>query len=123
VPLKGSFAALTFAALLFVTATTGIGLLVSAFTKTQIAALAATAIITMIVTVSFSGLTEPVSSLEGAGKVIGQLFPATYFLNISRGIFTKALHFVDLKQDFLILAAFFPVLTWASVLCLNKQEA
>jgi ribosome-dependent ATPase len=122
VPLKGSFIALTFAALLFVTATTGIGLLMSSFTKTQIAALAATAIVTMIATISFSGLTEPVSSLEGLGAFIGELFPATYFLNISRGVFTKALQFDDLQADFLALAAFIPVLTLLSVLSLSKQE-
>lgn len=122
VPLKGSFAALSLAALIFVTATTGIGLLMSSFTRTQIAALAATAIVTLLATVSFSGLTEPVSSLEGAGAVIGRLFPATYFLNISRGIFTKALEFGDLHGDFLALAAFVPVLTLLSLVALNRQE-
>ncbi|MFW2371933.1 MAG: ribosome-associated ATPase/putative transporter RbbA [Gammaproteobacteria bacterium] len=122
VPLKGSFLTLSFAALIFVTATTGIGLLMSSFTKTQIAALAATAIVTLLVTVSFSGLTEPVSSLEGPGAVIGALFPATYFLNISRGVFTKALELSDLYADFLALATFVPLLTLLSLIALNKQE-
>ena len=96
VPLKGSFPALSLAALIYVSATTGLGLLVSSFTKTQIAALVAAAIFTMLPTISFSGLNEPVSSLEGPGAMIGRFFPATYFLNISRGIFTKALEFSDL---------------------------
>ncbi len=122
VPLKGSLLTLTFAAFIFVTATTGIGLLMSAFTKTQVAALGATAITTMLITVSFSGLTNPVSSLSGAGAVIGHLFPATYFLNISRGIFTKALEFKDLYVDFMALAAFIPVLIMLSVIFLSKQE-
>jgi len=122
VPLKGSLLTLSFAALLFVTVTTGIGLLLSAFAKTQVAALAATAILTLLPTVSFSGLTEPVSSLSGIGAVIGQFFPATYFLNISRGLFTKALEFQDLTADFLALAAFIPVLTLLSVALLSKQE-
>lgn len=122
VPLKGSLLTLSFAALIFVTVTTGIGLLMSAFTKTQIAALGATAITTLLATVSFSGLTNPVSSLTGIGAYIGQVFPATYFLNISRGLFTKALEFKDLYFDFLALAAFIPVLTVLSVIFLNKQE-
>lgn len=122
VPLKGSLLTLSFAALIFVTATTGIGLLMSSFAKTQIAALGATAIATLLTTVSFSGLTNPVSSLTGIGAVIGQLFPATYFLNISRGIFTKALEFKDMYMDFLALAAFIPVLTVLSVIFLSKQE-
>lgn len=122
VPVKGSVVALTFGALLYVTATTGIGLLISTFTKTQIAALFGTAILTMLPTVQFAGLTTPVSSLEGAGYWIGQFFPATYFLVICRGVFTKALSFGDLTGQFLALAAFIPVLTLLSLVLLRKQE-
>ena len=122
VPVKGSVLALTFGALLYVTATTGIGLLISAFTQTQIAALFGTAILTMLPTVQFAGLTTPVSSLEGLGYWIGQFFPATYFLVISRGVFTKALGFGDLTGQFLALAAFIPVLTLLSLALLRKQE-
>ncbi|MGB0466253.1 MAG: ribosome-associated ATPase/putative transporter RbbA [Pontibacterium sp.] len=121
VPLKGSFLALTVGALLYVTATTGLGLLMSSFTKTQIAALMGVAIATMLPAVQFSGMTEPVSSLEGAGALIGQLFPTTYFLIISRGIFTKDLAFAELYSQFLSLAAFIPVLTLLSLLLLRKQ--
>ncbi len=122
VPVKGSLPALVVAALLYVVVTTGFGLLVSTFTRTQIAALFGTAMLAIIPTVSFSGLTSPVSSLEGAGYWIGQFFPASYFLIISRGIFTKALGFADLLPHFLALAAFIPVLTALSVLLLKKQE-
>jgi len=122
VPLKGSLLTLSFAALLFVTVTTGFGLLMSSFTRTQVAALAATAILSLLPTVSFSGLTEPVSSLTGIGAVIGKYFPVTYFLNISRGVFTKALEFKDMYADFVAIAAFIPVLTLLSVAFLSKQE-
>ncbi|MGB4064771.1 MAG: ribosome-associated ATPase/putative transporter RbbA [Azonexus sp.] len=122
VPVKGSLLALCLAALLYVIVTTGFGLLVSTFTSTQIAALFGTAILCILPTVSFSGLTSPVSALEGAGYWIGQFFPATYFLVISRGIFTKALGFAELLPHFLALAAFIPVLTVLSVLLLRKQE-
>ncbi|MDA0190095.1 MAG: ABC transporter permease, partial [Proteobacteria bacterium] len=122
VPVKGSLLALVAGALLYVTATTGLGLLISTFTRTQIAALFGTAILTMLPTVQFAGLTTPVSALEGAGYWIGQCFPATYFLIISRGVFTKALGFSDLAPQFAALAAFVPLLTLASLLLLRKQE-
>lgn len=122
VPLKGSLLILSFGALLFVTATTGLGLLMSSFAKTQIAALAATAIFTLLPTVSFSGLNEPVSSLEGVGTVISTIFPATYFINISRGVFSKALEFNDLYHDFIALTAIVIVITLLSMLALKKQE-
>jgi len=122
VPLKGSFIALTLGAVLYVTATTGLGLLMSAFTNTQIAALAVTAIVTLLAAINFSGMIHPVSSMEGAGAVIGKFFPTTYFLIISRGIFTKALGFVELYRNFLALATFIPVLTILSLVFLKKQE-
>ncbi|MGK0524106.1 MAG: ribosome-dependent ATPase [Pseudomonadales bacterium] len=121
VPIKGGVLTLTLGALLFVTATTGLGQVISAFASTQIAALAATAIITILPTVQFSGVTEPVSALEGAAAIIGQFWPATWFLEISRGVFTKGLAFGDMQHAFLILAAFIPVLTFLAVALLRKQ--
>ena len=122
VPVKGSFLALSVGALLYVAATTGLGLLISAFTKTQIAALFGAAIATMVPAVLFSGMMQPVSSLEGGAALVGQIFPTSYFMTISVGTFTKALGFADLTPMFLGLAAFFPALTILSVMLLNKQE-
>lgn len=122
VPLKGSFWTLSLGALIFVCATTGIGLLMSSFTKTQVAALAATAILTLVPTINFSGLKDPVSSLEGAGAFVGKLFPVTYFINISRGIFSKALSFSDLTMDFVFMTLSIPVLLLLSMILLKKQE-
>jgi ribosome-dependent ATPase len=123
VPLKGSLALLTLAALFYVVITTGIGLLFSSFAKTQIAALGATAILTLLPTVSFSGLKEPVSSLEGVAALIGNTFPATYFMNISRSIFNKAVNLEQLQFDFFFLFVAIFIVTGASVILLKKQEA
>jgi ribosome-dependent ATPase len=122
VPVKGSLLALTLGTLLYVIATTGYGLLISTFTRTQIAALFGAAILTMLPTVQFSGLTTPVSSLESVGYWIGQFFPASYYLTMSRGVFTKALGFADLIDQFVALAAFIPVMTGLAVALLPKQE-
>ena len=121
VPLKGGLFTLTLGALLFVTATTALGQVMSTFASTQIAALAATAILTILPTVQFSGLTEPVSSLSGAGAWIGPFWPATWFLQISRGVFTKGLTLADMQGAFLALAAFTPVLTGLAMVLLRKQ--
>jgi ribosome-dependent ATPase len=122
VPLKGSLPALTLAALLYVTANTGIGLLVSAFTRTQIAALFGTAILTTVPATQFSGLIVPASALTGGAAVIGTLFPTTYFLTASVGVFTKGLGLGDLLPTLLALAGFIPVLTGLSIAALRKQE-
>ncbi|MCK9337597.1 MAG: ribosome-associated ATPase/putative transporter RbbA [Arcobacteraceae bacterium] len=123
VPLKGSFILLFVATLLYVIVTTGIGMLFSAFTKTQIAALMGTAIFTLLPTVTFSGLTNPISSLEGVGAFIGNIFPATYYINISRGIFSKDIGFDSLYFDFFVLFITIFVITTLSALLLKKQES
>lgn len=122
VPVKGSFIALCLGALLYVTATTGLGLLISSFTRTQIAALFGTAIATMVPATLFSGMMQPVSSLQGGAAILGQIFPTSHFMTISVGTFTKALDLADLGGSFLALLAFPPVLTLLSALLLRKQE-
>lgn len=122
VPLKGSFLALAVGALLFVTATTGFGLLISAFTKSQIAALFAALILTMLPSMMFSGLIRPVSSLTGGAAVMGKLFPSAYFHKVSVGTFTKALGFGDLLANYAALGAFIAAFLVLSLVLLRKQE-
>ena len=122
VPLKGSFATLALGALLYVTTTTGYGMLISSFTHTQIAALFGTAILTFMPAMQFSGMLTPVTSLSGSGAVIAHIFPMTYFLKISVGTFTKGLGLADLGATVVALAAFIPVLTLLSLAFLRKQE-
>lgn len=123
VPLKGSLAALSAGAVVYVMATTGFGMLVSTFTSTQVAAIFAAAILTMLPTANFSGLLVPTSSLSGVGQVLGLFFPASWFQQISIGSFTKALGFAELWPSFAALVLFILAFTWLSVLGLKKQEA
>ncbi|MET0778736.1 MAG: ribosome-associated ATPase/putative transporter RbbA [Pseudomonas mandelii] len=123
VPFKGSALTLAFGGLLYVLATTSMGLLISAFTRTQIAAILGTMIITSLPTIQFSGLIVPRSSLDGAAAVMGMLFPAGYFLDIAVGTFTKALDIRQLWPQCLALFGFFLVFTGLSLAMLKKQEA
>ncbi|HBP5515970.1 ribosome-associated ATPase/putative transporter RbbA [Pseudomonas aeruginosa] len=122
VPLKGSLLALTLGALLYVITSTGLGLLLSTFMRSQIAAVFGTAIATMIPAIQFAGLIHPVSSLEGAAALIGKLYPTSHFLIISRGVFSKALGISDLWGYYLPLVAMILMLTLLSVCLLKKQE-
>jgi ribosome-dependent ATPase len=121
VPLTGSFATLTLAAFLYVFASTALGLLLSSFMKSQIAAIFGTALITIIPAVQFSGMIDPVSSLQGAGALIGQLYPASHFVTISRGVFSKALGFDDLGRELLALLVVGPMLLALGTALLKKQ--
>ncbi|TBU95563.1 ribosome-associated ATPase/putative transporter RbbA [Stutzerimonas kirkiae] len=122
VPVKGSLLALSLGALLYVICATGLGLLISSVLNSQIAAIFGTAIATLIPATQFSGLLHPVSAMEGAGAMIGNLYPTTHFLTISRGVFSKSLGLVELYPYFIPLLLTIPVLTLFSVLGLKKQE-
>jgi ribosome-dependent ATPase len=122
IPLKGSFMALFIGALLYVTTTTAYGMMISAFTRTQIAALFGTAILTVLPATQFSGMMVPVSALSGTARIMGSAFPMTYFVPISVGTFTKGLGFADLGRNLAALCVFIPILTLISLLLLRKQE-
>jgi ribosome-dependent ATPase len=122
VPLKGSFSTLLLGVIIYVTTMTAYGTVISAFTRTQIAALFGTAILTVLPATQFAGMMTPVSSLSAEAQIIGRAFPMTYFVPISVGTFTKGLGFVDLAPDLLALILFIPILTSISVLLLRKQE-
>ena len=98
-PLKGSFATLLAGTLIYVTATTAYGTMVSAFARTQIAALFGTAILTVLPATMFAGMMVPVSSLTGIARLMGRLFPMSYYLPVSVGTFTKGLGFADLGRN------------------------
>jgi ribosome-dependent ATPase len=123
VPLKGSILALLTGGFLYVICTTSLGFVMSAFTSTQIAAIFGTAIATILPATQFSGLTQPVSALEGTGALIGKIYPTSHFITICQGVFNKALGFKDLVDPFLALAVSIPILTAISWVLLKKQES
>jgi len=123
VPVKGSFLALSTGALLYAVCATAMGLLMSSFMRSQVAAIFGTAIATLLPASQFSGIIYPVSSLEGFGAFIGHIYPATHFVTISRGTFSKGLSFGDLQASFIPLLITIPVLMGLCVALLKKQEA
>ena len=123
VPLKGSLLALLTGGLLYISCATAMGLLMSTFTRSQIAAVFGTAIVTLIPAIQFSGLIYPVASLEGFGALVGQIYPTSHFLIISRGVFSKALGFTELYSYFVALLITIPVLLALCTSLLKKQEA
>jgi len=123
VPFTGSFLAFTVAALLYVIITTALGLVISAFMASQIAAIFATALLTMIPATQYSGLVDPVSSLQGAGAIIGQIYPTAHFVTITRGTFSKGLDFGDLSGPFIALLVTIPVLLGLGAVLLRKQAS
>ncbi|MBB5214454.1 ribosome-dependent ATPase [Parapusillimonas granuli] len=122
VPIKGSLPTLALTGVLYCVAATGLGLLASAMTRSQIAAMFFTMIATLIPAIQFSGLMDPVSSMEGLGRIIGNTYPAAYMFTISRGIFNKALEFRDLWPSIWPMMLSIPVILGMAVALLRKQD-
>lgn len=123
VPLKGSLLGLSIGALFYLFASTGYGLLVASVTKSQVAAAFAGAILSMVLTMQFSGMLQPVSTLEGGAQLMGTLWPTTYCMHLSVGVFTKGLGIGDLTTNLLVLGAFIPAFVLVAAAFLKKQEA
>ena len=122
VPLKGSFAGLAVGTLLMVSASTALGLLISCFVRSQLAAIFATAIITMIPAQTYSGFLYPLSTMEGGALVIGKTFPSSWYYTVSVGSFTKGLHTADLLHEYAAIAAFAAASLILACVLLKKQE-
>ncbi|MBA3022652.1 MAG: ribosome-associated ATPase/putative transporter RbbA [Gammaproteobacteria bacterium] len=122
VPVKGSFLTLTLATLIYVGFSTGFGLFASTFTRSQIAAMFFAMIGSMLPAIQFSGMINPVSTLEGVGRVIGEIYPATHYITISRGVFNKALGMADLQAAFVPMALAALFILGLSIVLLKKQE-
>jgi ribosome-dependent ATPase len=54
--------------------------------------------------------------------LIGEIYPATHYITISRGVFNKALGFADLQAVFVADARGGPVILGLSIALLKKQE-
>ncbi|MWP46698.1 ribosome-associated ATPase/putative transporter RbbA [Gilliamella sp. Pas-s27] len=122
VPVKGSLFTLCLAAFAYCIISTGFGLLASTITRSQIAVIFLTCVGTMLPAIQFSGLLNPVASLEGSGRYIGEIYPTTHMLIIARGVFNKALGFMDLHNSIFILLVTIPIVLGASIFLLKKQE-
>lgn len=122
VPIKGSVLAMFFGVILALLATTAFGLFVSAFVKTQIAAIFATAIISMIPALNFSGMIYPVTTLPDTIYTAARTFPGYWLQLVSLGGFTKGLNFTDFFDCYLALSTIFAVYITLATLLLKKQE-
>ncbi len=120
--IKGSFIALLAAGFLYVAATSAVGFVSSALTRSQTAAVFGTAIVIMVPAVEFSGLMQPLASLEPVDRAIGALFPTSHFNQVSTGVFAKGRSLFDLAGELGILALFWAGLLAIAIALLRKQE-
>ena len=123
IPIKGSIFTLTLAVFAFSIFSTGFGLFASTFTSSQIGAMFFTIIGTLIPATQFAGMINPVSSMEGISRIIGEIYPASHMLTVSRGVFNKSLYLNDLGGDIIAMLIVGIIVVLCSVFLLKKQES
>ena len=122
VPVKGSFFTLSLAVFMFCVISTGMGLLASTITNSQIAAMFFAMVGTLVPSMQFAGLLNPVSSMEGVARFVGEIYPATHMFLISRGVFNKALALQDVTGSLWAMMWSIPVIIGLAIFLLKKQE-
>lgn len=105
VPFQGSLFLYFWLALLFIASSLGLGLLISNRAHTQREA-AQSALATMLFGMLLSGWVYPQSAMPDLPRFIGNLMPMSYFLRISRGIFTKGVGLDFVWSDAAVLALY-----------------
>jgi len=120
-PFKGDPIFFFIASGIYVTCTTGIGLLVSLIVRTQVAAMMMTVVVTIVPSVLYSGLLVPIASMDPQGQFEAHLFPAMYYTDIALGSFLKGIGLEQLWGKMLVLAIYAVVLWILSYLLFHKR--
>jgi len=110
-------------ALLYSTCTVGLGLMISAITRSQLAAMLATFLGAVAPAFTFSGIFTPAGSLDAVGRFVSRLVPATYFMTIVRGSYLKGGALEAYAPSLLVLALFSVAVYVAAWLALRKRLA
>ncbi len=120
-PFKGDPLFFFIASVIYVTCTTGIGLLVSLIVRTQVAAMMLTVVVTIVPSVLYSGLLVPIASMDSQGQFEAHLFPAMYYTDIALGSFLKGIGLEQLWDKALVLAIYAVVLWMLCYLLFHKR--
>lgn len=110
-------------ALLYSVCTVGLGLMISALTRTQFAAMLATFLGVVAPAFTFSGIFTPAGSLDAVGRFVSQLIPATYFMEVVRGSYLKGGDLAIYAPSLRALGLYCVIVYAAAWLALRKRLA
>lgn len=122
VPVRGSLLELYLLTLFFITASLGLGILISNIAKNQMQAFQMSFFV-MLPSILLSGFMFPREAMPVIIQYIGDLIPLTFYLTIIRGIMLKGIGFQYLMPQVLALLVFTVVLTTLSIAKFKKKIA
>ena len=119
IPVRGSLPLLYLLIAPFIIASLGMGLFISAVTKTQIQAMQLSFFFIMP-NILLSGFMFPRAAMPEPAQWIGAALPLTYFLTVMRGVLLKGVELSDVWRQALVLTGFAIVLVGMSVRKFSK---
>jgi len=122
VPIRGSLLELYLLTLFFITASLGLGILISNVAKNQMQAMQM-GFFVMLPSIMLSGFMFPRDAMPRLIYYLSNLIPLTYYLDIIRGIVLKGIGFSYLVGQVVCLLVFSVVLLIASTLKFKKKIA
>ncbi len=105
VPISGRLDQLLLAALVFISASLTLGMLISTVAKTQLQAMQLTVFL-LIPSILLSGFMFPYEGMPLLAQWIAEALPATHFIRLIRGIVLRAATLIDLWPDLVWLLGF-----------------
>jgi ABC-2 type transport system permease protein len=120
VPIRGSLLLLYALSLVFMWGTLGVGILVSAASRTVPQAMQL-AFLTFLPSIYLSGLLFPIEGMPKGAQVLAHVIPLTYYLRVVRGIVLKGVGLDSLWPQLWPLVIFGAVVFTLSVLRFRKQ--
>ena len=110
VPVVGSLGLLALATLIFITCNMAIGFTLSAAARNQTQALQMS-IMVLLPSILLSGFLFPFRGMPLWAQVIGNVFPATHYINISRGILLKGSDLMEIWPHLWPMIVFMVIIT------------
>jgi ABC-2 type transport system permease protein len=109
-PLKGSFLELIAISMLFLAGMSGMGILISTATRSQVLSVQLSMVLTYLPTFILSGFIFPVSNMPLIVQGITALIPARYLITVIKGIALKGVGSTLLITQILFLSVFCAVI-------------
>ncbi|PKQ16302.1 MAG: hypothetical protein CVT67_05840 [Actinobacteria bacterium HGW-Actinobacteria-7] len=121
IPFRGSVVVFAVASALYVLCTLGLGLFISALAPSVDVANLLSMLIAILPGFILSGFVFPLDSIPWVLQVVSRIFPAQYFMTITRTCFLKGGDFAILAPQFIALAIFAVVIVSASALVYRER--
>jgi ABC-2 type transport system permease protein len=120
VPFQGSFWLFFGLSFLYVFSGLALGLLISSISQNQRQA-QQLMMLFMMISLLLGGFIFPRYTMPAVVRVIGNLFPMTYFVPISRGIITKGIGFSVLSGQVLALVIYLVIVMFLAAISFRKR--